>query len=165
MTKQSNDNEQLPILVLWDAIIKHKAIAITIVVVIIAAIGGYYGYKHYEEKKEAEALIEHSLKHLADITGTYSNSRIKLELNADNTAILTTNVGSYNEARHLGHWEEKTEDYPITIEFSDSFEASMCGKYDEYFSILYFFANTLWPSLDAIQSRDYSSGEYLSKKK
>lgn len=162
---KSDQEERLPILVLWDYIKSHKKLVIIIVVVVIAAICGYYGYKHYQEKKEAERLLEHTISHLADITGTYSNSTVKLELHADNTAILTTNVGSYNEARHLGHWEEKTEDYPISIDFSDSFRASMCGEYDEYFSHVYFWGNSLWPSIDAIQSRDYNKAEYLTKKK
>lgn len=162
---KSDTEEKLPILVLWDFIKSHKKAVIIILVIVIAAICGYYGYKHYQEKREVEKMLEQTISHLANITGTYSNSTVKLELHADNTAILTTNIGRYNEARHLGHWEEKTEDYPISIDFSDSFEASMCGEYDGYFSRVYFWGNSLWPSLDAIQSRDYNKAEYLTKQK
>lgn len=165
---KSDTEEKLPIIVLWDFFKRHKKSVIIAVAILIAAICGYYGFRHYQEKKEADRLLEHTISHLANITGTYSNSSVKLELHADNTAILITNVGGYNEAKHLGHWEEweeNTEDYPIRIDFSDSFHASMCGEYDGYFSSLYFWGNTLWASLSAIQSRDYYKAEYLTKSK
>ena len=158
-----SDEEKLPIIVIWEFIKNHKKVVIAGVVIVIAVMCGYYGFRQYQQKKEAEKIFEHSISHFVDIIGTYSNTNVKLELHADNTAILTTNVGRYNEARHLGHWEEKTEYYPISIDFSDSFRASMCGEYDGYFIRVYFWDNSLWPSLDAIQSRDYQKAENLTK--
>ena len=163
MSKEGNGEEKLPLILIWDVIVRHWKIATVIVVVLVLAIGGYNAYDNYKEKKEAEEYIQQSLNHLIEIVGTYKNSNTKLVLNADNTAILTTGLGSYSETQHLGHWEEKTEAYPISIEFSNMFRASICGKYDEYFSKLYFYDGSLWESIDAIQSKDYNAREYLTK--
>lgn len=163
MSRNNRQEERLPIIVLWDAILKHKKLAVAVVAAVIVAVGGYYGYQHYEEKKEVETAMKQAFDHLTEIIGTYKNSSVTLVLNADNTAVLITDNYGYGGTRHLGHWDEKTPGYPIRIDFADSFEASICGKSDGYFGDLYFFASALWPSLDAIQSRDYSSAEALKK--
>lgn len=163
--EKKNKQEEYPILILWDTILRHKKIVISFVTFIIIALGGVLWYRYYSVKKEAQKELQETLEHVAAITGTYKGSYIILKLNPDNTASLTTGAGSYDEAVHLGHWEEKADGYPIQIDFSDSFEASMCGKSDGYFSTLYFFSNALWPNLDAIQSMDYSKAETLTKQK
>ena len=163
MSIDRKEEEQIPLLFIWSFITRHKKIAIGTTIILILAIGGFYAYKNYKEKKEVEEYFQHSLNHLVEIIGVYKNSNIILALKADNTAVLTTNYGKYNEAQHLGHWKETTEGYPITIVFSNSFKASICGRYDDYFSMLYFFDGDLWESLDAIQSKDYNAREHLTK--
>lgn len=163
MNQSKKRDESLPIVELWHAIVRHKKVSIGILTLVIAVLCGSWGYSFYKERKEARRELEHSLSHLTEIVGTYSNSRVKLELHADHTAVLTTDLNMYGEQEHLGHWREKMEDYPIEIDFSESFEASLCGKYDHYFGSLYFFGNALWPNMDAIQSADVHHAELLTK--
>lgn len=118
--EKKNKQEEYPILILWDTILRHKKIVISFVTFIIIALGGVLWYRHYSVKKEAQKELQETLEHVAAITGTYKGSYIILKLNPDNTASLTTGAGSYDEAVHLGHWEEKADGYPIQIDFSDS---------------------------------------------
>ncbi len=163
--KRKKRQEEYPILLLWDAILHHKKIVSCLIAFVIIAFGGIIWYRHYSVKKEEQKELLKTMEHVAAISGTYKSGYVILILNPDNTASLTTAAGSYDEAVHLGHWEEKADGYPIQIDFSDSFEASMCGESDGYFSTLYFFSSALWPNLDAIQSMDYSKAETLTKQK
>lgn len=163
--KHHSSDEELPVLIIWKSILQHKKGVIIAVLIALAAVGAYCGYSKYQSDKSAKEAVMQQMKHLTEITGTYENGNVELVLNIDNTATLVTNKGRYNEATHFGHWEEKAEDIPIEINFSDAFRADMCGESDGYFSSLYFFYNTLWPSIDAIQSKDYTKAEVLNKQK
>ena len=163
LLKEDNDGEKIPLLLIWNAIVRHWKIATAICTVFVLLIVGFFAYGNYKEKRQKEEYIKQSLIHLMGIVGTYGNNNVKLVLNADNTAILTTETGSYSEKQHLGHWEEKSEGYPIRIDFSDVFSASICGEDNGYFSTLYFYDNSLWENINAIRSKDYNAREYLTK--
>lgn len=158
-TSESSTDE-IPLQVILQIIAKHKVLSIIIVVLVLVVVGGYYRYKKYTKEKEAQELVESEVKHLLEITGTYkANNGIKLELNSDGTANITTNNGKY----YVGYWREKNPDCPIVISFSDSFKIRIGNKYHDYCNSLYFFQNTLWYDLDAIRSRDFGKCTFLTK--
>lgn len=163
----NNTEEQIPLLLLARQIVKHKVAAIVSVIVVALGIGGYVAFKNYAEKKKVESELVAMLEHYAGILGTYKSTSsyypIKLYLGSDNKARITINVGKYNERSYLGYWREKAEDYPIEIDFSDSFEIYIGNKERSYCSTLYLFNNRLWESMSAIRSYDYSASELLEK--
>jgi len=155
-----SSTDEIPLQIIIHKIVEHKVLSIISLVLLILLVGGYYGYKKYSKEKESQELIEGEVKHLLEISGTYkANNGIKLELNSDGTANITTNNGGY----YVGYWREKDPDYPIEISFSDSFEIRIGNENHYYCRSLYFFQNTLWYDLDAIRSRDFEKCTYLTK--
>lgn len=163
----NNTEEQIPLLLLARHIVKHKVAVIISVIVVALGIGGYIAFKKHAEKKKAESELVAMIKHYAGILGSYKSTSsynpIKLYLGSDNKARITINVGKYNERSYLGYWREKAEDYPIEIDFSDSFEIYIGNKERSYCRTLYLYNNRLWESLSAIRSYDYSASELLEK--
>ena len=163
----NNTEEQIPLLLLARQIVKHKVAVIISVIVVALGIGGYIAFKKNTEKKKAESELVAMIKHYAGILGSYKSTSsynpIKLYLGSDNKARITINVGKYNERSYLGYWREKAEDYPIEIDFSDSFEIYIGNKERSYCRTLYLYNNRLWESLSAIRSYDYSASELLEK--
>lgn len=163
----NNTEEQIPLLLLARQIVKHKVAVIISVIVVALGIGGYIAFKKHAEKKKAESELVAMIKHYAGILGSYKSTSsynpIKLYLGSDNKARITINVGKYNERSYLGYWREKAEDYPIEIDFSDSFEIYIGNKERSYCRTLYLYNNRLWESLSAIRSYDYSASELLEK--
>ena len=165
--QSNNSEEQIPLLLLVRYIVKHKVIAIVSVVVIALSIGGYIIFKKHAEKKKAESELVAMIEHYAGILGSYKSTSsynpIRLYLGSDNKARITINVGKYNERSYLGYWREKAEDYPIEIDFSDSFEIYIGNKEHSYCRTLYLYNNRLWESMSAIRSYDYNASELLEK--
>lgn len=163
----NNTEEQIPLLLLARHIVKHKVAVIISVIVVALGIGGYIAFKKHAEKKKAESELVAMIKHYAGILGSYKSTSsynpIKLYLGSDNKARITINAGKYNERSYLGYWREKAEDYPIEIDFSDSFEIYIGNKERSYCRTLYLYNNRLWESLSAIRSYDYSASELLEK--
>ena len=163
----NNTEEQIPLLLLARQIVKHKVAVIISFIVVALGIGGYIAFKKHAEKKKAESELVAMIKHYAGILGSYKSTSsynpIKLYLGSDNKARITINVGKYNERSYLGYWREKAEDYPIEIDFSDSFEIYIGNKERSYCRTLYLYNNRLWESLSAIRSYDYSASELLEK--
>ena len=163
----NNTEEQIPLLLLARHIVKHKVAVIISVIVVALGIGGYIAFKKHAEKKKAESELVAMIKHYAGILGSYKSTSsynpIKLYLGSDNKARITINVGKYNERSYLGYWREKAEDYPIEIDFSDSFDIYIGNKERSYCRTLYLYNNRLWESLSAIRSYDYSASELLEK--
>lgn len=165
--QSGNTEEQIPLLLLARQIAKHKVAAIVSVIVVTLGIGGYIAIKKHAEKKKAESELFAMIEHYTDIMGSYKSTSsynpIKLYLGSDNKARTTINVGKYNERTYLGYWREKAEDYPIEIDFSDSFEIYIGNKERSYCSTLYLYDNRLWESMSAIRSYDYRASELLEK--
>jgi hypothetical protein len=162
-----NTEDQIPLLLLARQIVKHKVATIISVIVVALTIGGYIAFKKHVEKKKVESEIVAMIEHYAGILGFYkissSYNPIKLYLGGDNKARITINVGKYNERSYLGYWREKAEDYPIEIDFSESFEIYIGNKERSYCRTLYLYDNRLWESLSAIRSLDYGASELLEK--
>ena len=167
--EQDND-EQIPLVLLAGKIAKHKVLVIVSLLLLAVAFGGFkYVHNRIQKEREYKEMQEElaaSLKHLMDIVGTYETSwgDIELSIFVDNTAVLKTNAGSYRERTYRGYWKEKTEDYPIEIDFTDNFEIYLGSKKRSYCTTLYFYDGRLWESLTAIRSHDYQSSERLTKK-
>lgn len=159
----NNIEEQIPLLLLAKHIVKHKVAVIISAFVITIGIGGYVAIKKHQEKKQIEAALIQEISHIMSIVGTYKNYDKKLVLSSDNTATLTINLGSYKERTYKGYWREKVENYPIEIDFSDSFEIYIGNKEHSYCSTLYLYDNRLWESMSAIRSYDYRASELLEK--
>lgn len=159
----SSSEEQIPLLIIWKQMLKHKIAFIVSFVIIVIATIGYISIKKYKEKKKNETEYVVSLRHLMSIVGTYQNSDIKLILDTDNRALITINLNSSRERSYRGYWQEKVENL-IEINFSDSFEIYIGNKRHSYCSTLYLLNNRIWESRDAIYSRDYYASELLEKK-
>lgn len=164
----SNHNkteEQIPLLILINHVMKHKIAAIVSLVIIVIAFVGYSANQKHREKIKAETAFMLELNHLMDIVGTYKNSDITLKLQIDNTAEITYNLGrsSWNEKTVRGYWREKSSGL-IEIEFSESLKDIYIGfKKRSYCSTLYLDGKTLWESITAYRSNDYSACEHLTK--
>lgn len=159
-----SSEEQVPLMILINQIVKHKIAVIISAVVIAFAIGGYIIYKNHQEKKEAEAAVMKELDHIMEIVGTYKNSSITLELSIDNTAKITYEKDGWNEITRPGYWREKFDSGIIEIEFSKSLEDIYIGNEKHYYCrTLYLLGNTLWESMSAINSQDIGACEYLRK--
>ena len=126
----SKDN--IPLMVIYKKILEHKVVSIISLVVIVASIIGYHSIKIYQEKKAAKEFIHKEIKHFLDIAGTYKSENIyeekELHLLPDGTAMLTTQ----NNYHHSGYWREIAENYPIEIEFSNSFGITLGCKRESY---------------------------------
>ena len=156
----SLQSEEIPLQIILRKIGNHKILSITIILLVVLSIGGYYGYQKYVEKQAVQEKIEGEVKHLLDIVGTYtSNSGIKLELRSDGLASIRTNKG----IRYSGYWREKSAGYPIELSFSESFEIQIGSETHSYCSSLYFSDNTLWYDMDASRSMDYDKCTFLTK--
>lgn len=159
-------DEQIPLMLLINQIVKHKIAVLISVVIVGVAIGSYIKIKKHQEKKKFETALMAEIEHIFDIVGTYKNDDITLILSADNTATINyyKNGYGYNEVTRRGNWREKYNGGPIEIEFSKSLEDIYIGNEKHYYcSTLYFIDNRLWESMSAIRSQDYSASEYLSK--
>ncbi len=159
-----SSEEQVPLVLLINQIVKHKIIFIVTVVIVALVFGGYIATKKHQEKKQAEAALMQELDHVMGIVGTYKNSDITLVLSPDNTVTITYKKGGWSERSSRGHWREKFEGSLIEIEFSKSLEDIYIGNEKRYYcSTLYLVGTTLWESLSAIKSHDYSACEQLTK--
>lgn len=158
-----SSEEQVPLVLLINKIVKHKIAAIVSLVIVALAIGGYIGVKKYQEKKQFEAALKKELDHIIDLVGTYKNSDITLVLSADNTALITYKKNGWSERKSRGYWREKYDGL-IEIDFSQSLEDIYIGREKRYYcSTLYLVGTTLWESMNAIKSQDYGACEYLKK--
>ncbi len=162
-----HNEEQIPLLLLARQIVKHKVLVIISVIIVVIGLGGYIAIKKHVEKKKTESELVAMIEHYAGLLGTYKSTSsynpIKLYLGGDNKAKITINEGKYNERSYLGYWREKKEDYPIEIDFSDSFKIYIGNKERSYCSTLYLYNNRLWESMSAIRSYDYGASELLEK--
>lgn len=168
VSKPSNHShtseEQVPLALLINQVVKHKIAAIISLVMIALAIGSYIVVKHHQEKKQAEAALMQELNHVMSIVGTYKNSDITLVLSVDNTATITYKRNGWRERTGKGYWREKFNDSLIEIEFSKSLEDIYIGSEKRYYcSELYLVGTTLWESMSAIKSQDYGACEHLTK--
>lgn len=137
---------------------KKKAIGIIVMVILIVC-GGFF-LKNYIQEKREQAMFEKSLEHLMDIVGEYKCSDFTLLLDADGTVRLTKEE---DHTVHLGYWKEVSENAPIEISFSNSFELTIGSDWNSYIYSLYFYKNTIWKSLDAFRSNDRSRSVTLRK--
>ena len=164
-SSHNNTEEQIPLVILINHVMKHKIAAIASLVIIVLAFVGYSAYEKHQEKKKAEEALVQELKHLMDIAGTYKNSDITLKLLIDNTAKITYKKGylGWDETTVRGYWREKSNGL-IEIEFSESLEDIYIGsKKRSYCSTLYLDGETLWESTTAYRSSDYTACEHLTK--
>ena len=170
LRKQTSSNrshsseDQVPLVLLINQIMKHKIAVIVSVVLVALAFGGYIAIKKHQEKKQTEAALMQELDHIMEIVGTYKNSDITLILSSDNTATISYKKDGWSERSSKGYWREKFEGSLIEIEFSKSLEDIYIGNEKRYYcSTLYLVGNTLWESMSAIRSHDYGSCEHLTK--
>ena len=115
--------EQVPLLLLINQIMKHKVIVIASLVVVALVIGGYSIYKNHQEKEKAKAALLEEISHVMEIVGTYANDDITLVLSADNTATISYKEDGWREKTGKGYWREKYEGSMIEIEFSKHSES------------------------------------------
>lgn len=162
--RSSSSEDQVPLVLLINQIVKHKIAVIISVVIAALALGGYIAIKKHQEKEKAEAALMQELNHIMGIVGTYKNIDFTLVLSADNTASITYNKGSRSERTCKGYWREKFEGSMIEIEFSKPLEDVYIGNVNRYYCrTLYLVGTTLWESMSSIKSQDYSACEQLRK--
>lgn len=128
-------DEQIPLMLLINQIVKHKIAVLISVVIVGVAIGSYIKIKKHQEKKKFETALMAEIEHIFDIVGTYKNDDITLILSADNTATINyyENGYGYNEVTRRGNWREKYNGGPIEIEFSKSLEDIYIGNEKHYY--------------------------------
>ena len=161
--RNRSSEDQVPLVLLVRKVMEHKIAAIVTVIVVALAIGGHIAYKKYQAKEKAEEALKAEIEHIASIIGTYKNSNITLRLFGDNTASITYKEKGWNERTRKGYWREKFNNL-IEIDFSKGLEDIYIGSSKRYYcSTLYLTGTTLWESMSAYNSQDYSACEILNK--
>lgn len=161
-------NDQIPLVMIFNQIIKHKIAVAVFGVLAILCISGYYFYKKHQEKVLVEKAVQEIIERYKNILGTYETvgafESKTIDLYSDNTVYMVVDRGKYDERRYRGYWTEDGEGYPIEINLSDSYDGNIGSKRRYSCSTLYIHDGRLWESMSAIRSHDYGASETLQKK-